>query len=69
MASTAHAQHRAVKMAQLSIPDNVCNWIVEFLPLQHSHHVRYSGELSAVQSITASTVQGLAYWTSSVRSE
>ena len=47
------------KMAQLSIPDNAYNWLVDFFP-ERSNCVRYSEEMSALLSITASIIQGSA---------
>ena len=46
-------------MAQLSIPDNVYNWLVDFFQ-ERSHRVRYSEEMSALLSINASIIQGSA---------
>jgi len=46
-------------MAQLSIPDNVYNWLVDFFQ-ERSHCVRYSEDMSALLSITASIIQGSA---------
>jgi len=46
------------KMAQLSIPDNVYNWLVDFFQ-DRSHCVRYNEEVSALLSINASITQGL----------
>ena len=47
------------KMAQLSIPDNVYNWLVDFFQ-DRSHCVRYNEEMSALLSINASITQGSA---------
>jgi len=47
------------KVAQLSIPDNVYNWLVDFF-LDRSHCVRYNEDMSALLSITASIIQGSA---------
>ena len=46
-------------MAQLSIPDSVYNWLVDFFQ-ERSHCVRYSEDMSALLSITASIIQGSA---------
>ena len=45
------------KMAQLPIPDEVFNWIVDFYD-GHSHCTKYSGEISACADIHASVIQG-----------
>ena len=45
------------KMAQLDLPDNVYNWLVDFFS-DHTHSTVYKGERSKINSITASIIQG-----------
>jgi hypothetical protein len=45
------------KMAQLDLPDNVYNWLVDFFS-GHTHCTVYRGETSTLKSITASIIQG-----------
>ena len=45
------------KMAQLNIPDNICNWIKAFFE-QHFHCTRYAEECSTVAAVKASVIQG-----------
>jgi len=45
--------------ADLEIPDNVYNWLVEFFQ-GHSHCTRYGHRTSALREISASIVQGSA---------
>ena len=45
------------KMAQLDLPDNVYNWLVDFFS-EHTHSTVYKGERSKIKSITASIIQG-----------
>jgi hypothetical protein len=45
------------KLAQLDIPDNVYNWLVDFFS-GHSHCTVYRGQTSTLKSITASIIQG-----------
>jgi len=45
------------KVALLDIPDNVYNWIVDFLK-DHSHCTVFRGTTSAFMDITASIIQG-----------
>jgi len=45
------------KMAQLTLPDEVYNWIRDFFN-SHSHCTRFAGEVSSLVEITASVVQG-----------
>jgi hypothetical protein len=45
------------KMAQLDLPDNVYNWLVDFFS-GHTHCTVYRGETSTLRSITASIIQG-----------
>jgi len=45
------------KMAQLDLPDNVYNWLVNFFS-EHTHSTVYKGERSKIKSITASIIQG-----------
>ena len=47
------------KFADLEIPDNVYNWLVEFFQ-GHSQCTRYGHRTSALREISASTVQGSA---------
>jgi hypothetical protein len=47
------------KLAQLDIPDNVYNWLVNFFS-GHSHCTQYSGQTSVLKDITASIIQGSA---------
>ena len=47
------------KFADLEIPDNIYNWLVEFFQ-GHSHCTRYGHRTSAVREISASIVQGSA---------
>ena len=44
------------KMAQLSIADNIYNWIKELFQ-EHFHCTRYAGECSTVASVKASVIQ------------
>ena len=46
------------KMAQLIMPDEVYNWLVNFFQ-GHVHCTYYQGVVSSVLDITASIVQGL----------
>ena len=52
------------KMALLSIPDNVCNWLVDFFQ-ERSHCVRYSEEMSALLTSLHVSYK-IRSWTSSV---
>ena len=45
------------ELAQLDIPDNVYNWLVNFFS-GHSHCAQYSGQTSTLKDITASIIQG-----------
>jgi len=47
------------KMAALSIPDDVFNWMVSFLA-DHSHCTKFQGETSSFATIDASVIQGSA---------
>jgi len=47
------------KLANLDLPDNVFNWLVNFYR-DHSHCSRYGGDISELLEITASIVQGSA---------
>jgi len=47
------------KLAQLDIPDQIYNWLVNFFK-GHSHMTDYHGQQSTVQMINASIVQGSA---------
>jgi len=44
-------------MAQLTLPDEVYNWIRDFFN-SHSHCTRFAGGVSSLAGITASVVQG-----------
>ena len=44
------------KMAQLDIPDEVCNWLVSFFHA-HTHSTQYVGVASSVLGIIASIIQ------------
>ena len=45
------------KFSNFPIPDNVYNWVVNFLS-DRCHHTRFNGILSAIAFISASIVQG-----------
>ena len=45
------------KMAQLDMPTNVYNWLVDFFS-GHTHCTVYRGQMSKLKSITASIIQG-----------
>jgi len=47
------------KLAQLDIPDQIYNWLLNFFK-GHSHMTDYHGQQSTVQMINASIVQGSA---------
>ena len=47
------------KLAQLDIPDNIYNWMVNFFS-GHMHCTTYRGETSALLEISASIIQGSA---------
>ena len=47
------------KLAQLALPDNIYNWVVDFLE-NHAHCTRYAGLVSAIAVIKASVIQGSA---------
>ena len=47
------------KVAELNVPDNIYNWIANFLS-GHSHCTRYQGRTSDLLDITASIIQGSA---------
>jgi len=47
------------KLAQLDIPGNVYNWLLDFL-LGHSHCTEYNWQVSALREISASIIQGSA---------
>ena len=47
------------KLAQLDIPDQIYNWLVNFFS-GHSHRTEYHGQQSTVQMINASIIQGSA---------
>ena len=44
------------KLAQLDIPDNVYNWMVDFFS-GHSHCTTYRGQTLTMKSITASIIR------------
>ena len=50
------------KQAQLYIPDQIYNWLVNFFS-GHSHRTEYHGQQSTVQMINASIIQGSAIGT------
>ena len=56
--SVRHAE-LCIKLANLSIQDNVYNWIVSYLNNRH-HCTKVMGSLSAPKEINASVVQGSA---------
>jgi hypothetical protein len=45
------------KLAQLNMPDNAYNWLVDFFS-GHSHCTVYRGQTSTLKDITASIIQG-----------
>jgi len=45
------------KLAQMDIPNNVYNWITDFLS-QHSHNTVYQNQVSTLMEISASIIQG-----------
>ena len=45
------------KLAQLDLPDHVCNWLADFFT-GHSHCTVYRDQVSTLKSITASIIQG-----------
>ena len=47
------------KLAQMNIPDALCNWLVNFFT-GHSHCTMYGGAISSLRQISASIVQGSA---------
>ena len=47
------------KLAQLAIPDNIYNWVVDFLE-NHAHCTEYAGLVSAIAVIKANVIQGSA---------
>jgi len=47
----------ARKLSHLDLPDNVYNWLVDFLQ-DRTHSTRFAGRLSTVASINASVIQG-----------
>jgi len=49
----------AEKLARLNLPDNVYNWLTDFLN-DHSHCTQYNGVTSAVTMIKANIVPGSA---------
>ena len=49
----------ADKLAELSIPDNVYNWIISYFQ-ERQHITRFDGAMSTSCSISASVVQGSA---------
>ena len=54
-----HIRHSTLleNLAQLDIPDNVYNWMVDFFN-GHSHCTQYRGQISSLHQITASVIQG-----------
>ena len=47
------------KLAQLTIPDNIYNWIRNFYQ-DRSHSTKYDGLVSTVAGVLASVIQGSA---------
>ena len=47
------------KLAQLHIPDEIYNWLVDFFDY-HSHHTVFRDEMSSLLGVTASIIQGSA---------
>ena len=47
------------KMAHLSLPDEVYNWVLHFLE-RRKHCTRYNGTISSVSEILVSIIQGSA---------
>src|SRR6218665_2279004 len=47
----------ASKLAQLQVPDNIYNWLVEYL-MERKHATRFAGQISVAAAINASVVQG-----------
>ena len=45
------------KLSRLDFPDNIYNWMVDFL-LDRKHRTRYAGQVSVDVAINASVVQG-----------
>jgi len=45
------------RFAKLDLPDNVCNWLVDYFE-DHSHCTSYQGETSKLLHISASIIQG-----------
>ena len=54
---TVRQSSLAAKLARLEIPDNLYNWLVDYL-LGRQHATKFAGKLSEVASIWASVVQG-----------
>src|SRR6218665_3724183 len=48
------------KLYRLDLPDNIYNWMVDFL-LDRKHRTRYAGQQSVDASINASVVQGSGF--------
>ena len=58
--ATRHCASPRPSIAQLDIPGNVYNWILDFL-LGHSHCcTEYNWQVSALREISASFIQGSA---------
>ena len=51
--------HVVCSIANLAIPDNTYNWLVQFFQ-GHSHCTKFGNQTSALREITASIVQGSA---------
>ena len=47
------------QLIQLSLPDNIYNWVVDFLE-NHAHCTKYAGLVSAIAVMKASVIQGSA---------
>ena len=54
---TLYASTLMDKMALLTLPDEVYNWIRDFFS-SHSHCTKFAGEVSSLVDITASVIQG-----------
>ena len=48
------------KRSRLNLPDNIYNWMVDFL-LDQKHRTRYAGQLSVDAAINASIVKGSGF--------
>jgi len=55
----SHKSTTRVILAQLSLPDKIYNWVVDFLE-NHAHCTKYAGLVSTIAVIKASVIQGSA---------